>query len=110
MSLLRVQKVYSPAPPIWRLWLVRHLDCSHALAEALWKHFARTASAEELFLVRQADETRYGIRPLLAKIRPSVLLSLTQMVSPCTGRPRLPEVVRLEETILERTIGNGEWQ
>ncbi len=100
-----------PVPPFWKLWLCQRFEASPQLARDLWRCFAKTASAEQLFLLRQAQrlDGTGPIAALLEAVPPKDLLALTLRLAP-EGRPRPLEIRRLEERILhEATSFDGSW-
>lgn len=106
--------LHNGVPACWRLWFEKYLECSPKLSKHLWWEFCEVGSNEQMFMLRQVDQHRGRdddiLIPLLRPVQPKDILHLCARFSPTDGRrPRRPEIIRLEEAILERTNAAGEW-
>lgn len=99
------------APTIWRLLVTQALGASPALTRRLWRLFRATARPGEIGAIVRAQrrKDRQAMQDLLAVLTPRRLFALLATMSPEGAQPRDPEVVRMEQKILQRARGPDAW-
>ena len=109
---MAVQVAKPGAPRLWVTFLREFCGVDERLAIRLWqKLYPSERQPLSLQLARLQDSHAHelSIQNFRALLTPKLLLALCHRLSPEDGRERRPDVVEVEERILERTTGDGEW-
>ena len=109
---MAVQVAKPGAPRLWCRFMEEFLGVDNRLAIELWKRLYPSEAQPLMFQMSRVQASHaheLSIENFRALLTPKLLLALCHRLSPEDGRERRPDVVEVEERILERTTGDGEW-
>ena len=97
-------------PPFWTLFLREYLGASEPLARKLWCVYAAYCDATTLWQLHLCSDQPNIQRIFRATklVTPRTLLAAVEKLA-VPGRPRKPELVTLEEHILQHVDATGQW-
>ena len=109
---MAVQVAKPGAPRLWVTFLREFCGVDQRLAIDMWKRLypsERQPLSLQLALLQDSHAHELSVMNFRAMLTPKLLVTLCRRLSPEDGQRRRRDVVELEERILERTTGDGEW-